>query len=84
LVWDRRIHPWRHFDNSLTVDRRMRERRDTDVVILDDFDEKRRRERPQQTDWRMPERWHTERRRSPPDSWGKLGFLVMRSEDESP
>jgi hypothetical protein len=62
LVWDRRIHPWRHFDNSLTVDRRMRERRD----------------------WRMPERWHTERRRSPPDSWGKLGFLVMRSEDESP
>jgi hypothetical protein len=35
-------------------------------------------------DWRMPERWHTERRRSPPDSWGKLGFLVMRSEDESP
>ncbi len=83
LIWDRRSQTRRRYEIFAPVERRVRERRETDVETLEDCAEARRGDRRQQSEWRMPERRHTERRRRLPDTWSMLGFLVVGTECES-
>ena len=84
LMWDRRMGDRRHLDAATPLERRVGERRAADAQVLDGFREARRDERRQRPELRMPERRQAERRRPAPDTWGTLGFLVVRSEDRPP
>jgi len=75
-MWDRRTSDRRHDNGSLPLERRVGERREAVPEIPADFDQARRWEQPQ----RGPERRQAERRRRAPDTWGVLGFQVIRPE----
>jgi hypothetical protein len=78
LMWDRRTSDRRRYAASVPVERRVGERRAAGAEVVDD--EVRRGERRQHPEWRMPERRQGERRRRPPEAWGALGFLLVRSD----
>jgi hypothetical protein len=77
LIWDRRLGDRRRHAPSVSVERRVRDRRSAEPESLDDPDEARRVERRQQTQLRMPERRAAERRRRAPDTWQTLGFVLV-------
>ena len=83
LMWDRRTQARRRYHISGPFEPRVRAHRDADVERRDDSAEACLGDRRQQSEWRMPERRRTERRRRAPDTWGTLGFLVVGSEGES-
>ena len=81
LIWDRRTSDRRRDDAGIPVERRVAERRAANAEWLDGFREARHTERRRQPELRMPERRQTQRRRPAPDTWGTLGFLVLRGEE---
>jgi hypothetical protein len=79
LVWDRRMGERRRVTAGAPVDCRIYDRRDPQYERI--FLDQRQQERRQQLEVRMPERRLTERRPRAPDTWGTLGFVVVRGKE---
>jgi len=75
VIWDRRTSD-RRLRAEPIVDRRVQDRREpeSDPRFLD----QRQSERRQRPEARLPDRRRVERRRRAPETWGTLGFVLVR------